>query len=718
MRRRHSIALATVLVTCVSSLASGGGSSQATTAGSAPAAGTYHPLVPFRILDTRDGTGTCSPSCSRLGANGRLDVAVAGVGGVPPSATAAVINLTATGASAASYLTLWPAGGSQPLASNLNFGAGQSGANLSEVGLGTGGMASIYNLTGAVDVVMDLEGYVAPDTSASQGDLFNPLQPVRLLDTRDGTGAPSAAPMGTNGVLHLQVAGRGGIPATGVDAVVLNLTEADDTGPGYLAEWPTGGPQPHSSNVTFAAGETRPNRVIVGVGSGGSVDIYNFTGSVDVLADATGWFATPGGSGGQFTPLGPARILDSRDGTGGQLWPWGPHGDFPVQVAGRGGVPAMGSASSPSAVVANVTVTNPTGTSYLSAWPHAAAQPLASDLNYTPGETIANLVVVPLSSSGQVDVYNLLGCADVVVDVVGYYSGPVPAAGNQAAPGADPCVPPQSAGWLRYMNYYRATAGEPPVTEDPSLSAGDANHARYTVANGILCHCEDSSKPYYTSSGAAAASASDIAAGSYEGYPGPTGFDNIDGWMSGPFHAAGIIDPSLLTTGYGSYQDSNSSSGYTAAAALNVLTGRDNSYPDPWPSPIEWPGNGMTVPLSFFSNNEIPSPTSNCDSSYAYTDGLPIDLMVGPQSGLTVEASSLTYGGTPIDFCEVDQNNAGGYAQTVLSARGQVVLVPRLPLQRDHEYTASVTAQVHTNGGQTVTNTYTWSFFVAFSRNE
>jgi hypothetical protein len=714
-RRRRIIATVALAATVVAGGVAAGG----TPAGAATAAapGSYHALIPSRILDTRSHVGTCVPSCNTVGSNGELDVNVAGVDGVPATATAVVLNLTATNPTRSTFLTLWPAGGGRPLASNLNVTAGQSAANLAEVGLGTGGRVSVYNLTGSVDVVMDLEGYVAPDSGSSTGDLFNPLQPVRLLDTRDGTGeaASKPAPMGTNGVLHLQVAGRGGIPASGVDAVVLNLTEADNTGAGYLTAWPSGTAQPTASNVNFAAGETRPNRVIVGLGTGGEVDIYNLSHTVDVLADVTGWFASPGGSGGQFTSLSPSRILDSRDSTGGQLWPWGPHGDFPMQVAGRGGVPAMGGSAGPTAVVANVTVTDTTFSSYLSAWPHGATQPLASDLNYTAGETIANLVVVPLSSTGQVDLFNLQGCADVVVDVVGYYTGPMPAAASAPAPGADPCAPPDSAGWLRYVNYYRATAGEPPVTENTSLSQGDIDHAIYTVANGILCHCEDSTKPYYTAAGNTAAQASNIIASSFP----QTTFDNIDSWMTGPFHAAGIIDPSLTSSGYGEYTNPNSGSGFQNAAALNVITGRSSTYPDPWPAAIEWPANGMTVPLSFFPNDESPSPVTGCPFNNTVY-GLPIDLMVGPQQGLTVQASSLTYNGAVVPSCEVDQNQAaiGSTAQGLLSSRGQVVLIAQGQLQREHAYTASITVQVHTDAGQTTTATYTWSFFVAYSRHE
>jgi hypothetical protein len=91
-----------------------------------------------------------------------------------------------------------------------------------------------------------------------------------------------------------------------------------------------------------------------------------------------------------------------------------------VQVSGVGGVPASGVG----AVVANVTVTNTTGASYLTVWPDGTAQPNASDLNWVAGETVPNLVVVELGSDGAVDIYNYSGSTDVIVDVEGYYLNP------------------------------------------------------------------------------------------------------------------------------------------------------------------------------------------------------------------------------------------------------------------------------------------------------
>ena len=97
----------------------------------------------------------------------------------------------------------------------------------------------------------------------------------------------------------------------------------------------------------------------------------------------------------------------------------GTDGTLALQVTGRGGVPATGV----SAVALNVTVTNPTAASYLTAWPAVKARPLASNLNYLPAQTVPNMVVVKVGDGGKIDLYNQFGTVDVVVDVAGWFGG-------------------------------------------------------------------------------------------------------------------------------------------------------------------------------------------------------------------------------------------------------------------------------------------------------
>src|ERR1700737_3704569 len=151
-----------------------------TFARAAGSGGAYSPLAPSRIFDTRSGTGSLGPGQS-------IDVQVMGQGNVPSTASAVVLNVTATNTTAASYLTVYPTGAVQPVASNLNWVAGQTIPNLVEVGLGAGGKVTVYNAAGHVDVLFDVAGYVATGLPAGQG-LYTPLVPTRILDTRDGTG--------------------------------------------------------------------------------------------------------------------------------------------------------------------------------------------------------------------------------------------------------------------------------------------------------------------------------------------------------------------------------------------------------------------------------------------------------------------------------------------------------------------------------------------------
>ena len=117
---------------------------------------------------------------------------------------------------------------------------------------------------------------------------------------------------------------------------------------------------------------------------------------------------------GTFVPMPPARILDTRT----TQSPIGPNASIDVQASGQGGIPNAGV----SAVVVNITATQPTAGSYLTAFPTGAAVPLASNLNFSPGQTVPNLVVVKLGTGGKFSLYNAQGSTHVIADVVGWYA--------------------------------------------------------------------------------------------------------------------------------------------------------------------------------------------------------------------------------------------------------------------------------------------------------
>ncbi|WP_404958248.1 PKD domain-containing protein [Streptomyces sp. 147326] len=289
------------------------------------------------------------------------------------------------------------------------------------------------------------------------GSDFVPYAPTRLLDTRDGTGAAKGkvAPYGST---RVKVGGSGAIPA-GVTAVVLNLTVTNTTAGGHVTAFPEGTDRPTTSNVNFEAGQTVPNLVIVPVGKNGYVELANRgEAAVDLIADVTGYFTRTEASG--YAPMTPARFVDTREGLGTNKGQLGGRKTFSTQIGGLRGVP-----EGITAVALNVTVTNPKESGHLSVFPGGGATPTASNLNFTPGQTIANSVIVPVGADGRISVFNgAWAGTDVIVDVVGYYSKDSKASFMPLQPGRiiDTRDPAWPYGPLRARNYIYTYNGKSP----------------------------------------------------------------------------------------------------------------------------------------------------------------------------------------------------------------------------------------------------------------
>ncbi|WP_405450478.1 hypothetical protein [Streptomyces erythrochromogenes] len=370
--------------------------------------GTYKPVTPTRLMDTRSGLGVPK---AKVGQGGTVTLQVAGSSGIPASGvTAVVLNVTATDPTSASHVSVYPDGTPRSSASNLNFTAGQTIPNLVVVPV-VNGKVSFYNNAGSVDLIADVAGYYTTDGS---GSTYKPVTPTRLMDTRSGLGVPKAK-VGQGGTVTLQVAGSSGIPASGVTAVVLNVTATDPTTGSYVSVYPDGTTRTSASNLNFTAGQTIPNLVVVPVVNG-KVSFYNNAGSVDLIADVAGYYTTDG-SGSSYKPVTPTRLMDTRGGLGVPKAKVGQGGTVTLQVAGTAGIPASGV----TAVVLNVTATDPTTDSYVSVYPDGTTRTSASNLNFSTGQTIPNLVVVPVVN-GKVSFYNNAGSVDLIADVAGYYT--------------------------------------------------------------------------------------------------------------------------------------------------------------------------------------------------------------------------------------------------------------------------------------------------------
>jgi hypothetical protein len=384
-----------------------GGSCGSGTSSAPVAKGTFTPLTPSRVLDTRTGTGAAR---FPLGPGRAISVVVRGVGGVPASGVAAVaLNVTATEATLGGFVTVHPTDVSRPDASNLNMVPGQTIPALVIAKVGPDGRACIYNDTGTTHVIADVVGWFAD--GASTGASLNALTPARVIDTRRNLGAPG--PLGAGSIVSVKIAGQGGVPATGVSGVVLNVTTDRPTGTrSYVTVWPTGDPQPNASSLNMVTDETAPNLVFARLGADGQVSFFNETGTTHLVADVLGWFGTTPQANGNYTPLAPARVLDTRP-----SGPVGTNSFVNLRVVNAHGVPASGV----SAVVLNVTATRPTTKTYITVWPAGDPRPDASNLNVVAGQSRPNLVIARVGANGQVSLYNEAGTTDLVVDVLGWF---------------------------------------------------------------------------------------------------------------------------------------------------------------------------------------------------------------------------------------------------------------------------------------------------------
>jgi hypothetical protein len=250
------------------------------------------------------------------------------------------------------------------------------------------------------------------------------LVPARLMETRSGPGMLTVDHLyqGTGAIAagiitSLQVAGRGGV-ATDATSAVLNVTVTEPAGNGYLTVYPCDQPRPLASNVNFTTGATVANAVIAKLAANGTTCLYSST-TVHIVVDTNGYM--PAGSSGVLG-LVPARLMETRSGPGMLTVDHLYQGTGAIaagiitglQVAGRGGV-----ATDATSAVLNVTVTEPAGNGYLTVYPCDQPRPLASNVNFTTGATVANAVIAKLAANGTTCLYSS-ATTHIVIDTNAY----------------------------------------------------------------------------------------------------------------------------------------------------------------------------------------------------------------------------------------------------------------------------------------------------------
>jgi hypothetical protein len=382
-------------------------------AAAAPPTGTYVPYGPTRVLDTLTGTGAPEGTVGP-GRTVGLQLVTGLPGGLPATGvTAVALDVTVSGATAPGYVTAYPDGTARPETASLTFAAGRTVTDQVVAPVGADGQVDLYNFAGEVGLVADLTGYW---TDAGSGARFVATGPTRVLDTRAGTGAPKAQ-VGPGGSVAVQVTGLpGGPAAAGTTAVVLNVTASGASADGSVTVYPDGQPRPTAgAGLSLARNRTVSDLLTVPVGADGKVDLYNAVGRVDLVADLDGYFTTTG-AGSVLHTEGPVRIMDTRNRIGVRSGPIGPNATVALQVGAVAGVPLNATA-----VVLEVTAVAPSAPGLLTVYPDGRPEPAMADLDYAAGETVTNLVTVPVVD-GRIDVSSSGGSVQATADLVGYYA--------------------------------------------------------------------------------------------------------------------------------------------------------------------------------------------------------------------------------------------------------------------------------------------------------
>jgi hypothetical protein len=278
-------------------------------------------------------------------------------------------------------------------------------------------------------LVLTLSALVVPGVGVTSADAaaptagqstYVPLDPVRLFDTRDGTGGVPQQPVGQQGTLDVVVRGVAGVPAEAT-AVILNVTATRGDASTDIRVYPTpaagSSAFPVVSNLNLVPVTTAANLVTVKIGDGGRVRFRNAAGGIDLIADLSGYFVD-GAAGASYSGATPHRLLDTRE--SGQGPAFGPGEVRGLSVRGGStGVPANASA-----VALNVTAVGPTRITDLRIYPThvGGSPPTVSNLNPAPGAVTAAAVIAAIGDDGTVSIRNAAGNVHVLVDLAGWYT--------------------------------------------------------------------------------------------------------------------------------------------------------------------------------------------------------------------------------------------------------------------------------------------------------
>ncbi|MFW2334678.1 DUF1501 domain-containing protein [Ilumatobacter sp.] len=259
-------------------------------------------------------------------------------------------------------------------------------------------------------------GGVAPGpATVTEPSEFTPLTPKRVCDTRVGSGGVPKRKMRREERMRVKIRGVAGVPNSAT-AVVANVTAVEASENMFFTVYPGSTARPTTSNINGGPGRPVPNLVVMAIGADGYIDVFNSHGETHCIVDAFGYFSKAGGD--RFVPVDPSRLFDTRSGQGTRRGKLGHLAPLDIQVSGKSGVPKSGA----TAVVMNLTVTEPEAPGHVTVSPAGVAMPDTSNINFYANDTVPNLTICKLGTGGKITVNGEGGSRHVLADVFGYFT--------------------------------------------------------------------------------------------------------------------------------------------------------------------------------------------------------------------------------------------------------------------------------------------------------
>lgn len=348
-------------------------------------------IGPARLYDSRAKN-------ERLPAGGVATVVAAGVGGVPSNATAVMANIAVVGPNGPGHLTAYPCDRARPDTAMLTYIAGETRSGSTLVQLDPAGRLCVYSRAGA-DVVVDVQGYVADSSSP---ETFNP---VRVFDTRN------AKPI--NGGIRLKMSELPGIVAingnadlNGITGLWLNVTAVLAPAAGYVTVERAGGfsdPYAPTARLNYDAVRAQTNLMYVRLYQGEAWLATSNT--AHLIIDVVGLSRHPD----SLVAVDIIRELDTRSGgsSSGRLQP-----GVPVEVNVADDFQGV----TPTAVLVNLAVVNPSAQTHVTVYPCGSRVPDVANANVGARATVSNAALVPVGANGKICVVSV-AATDVVVDL-------------------------------------------------------------------------------------------------------------------------------------------------------------------------------------------------------------------------------------------------------------------------------------------------------------